>query len=216
MTAGTWPRTADIGRCPQALATDGQAVANDRPAVDTGRTALATDMRVVATDRRYMVVRGVYHGECGSQVRSQGWWPAHGETPAAHTHGHPTRRRSTMLHGRASCVHSSGGVPLFWQERKPAALWKRIFDDLSARSAVDLTPGGGLAARAAMEMGISYLGLARSAEQGQWLTAACDRAALIAAVTSGTAMFNHDLQSGEHLREADAAEDREGPDDDIV
>ena len=65
-------------------------------------------------------------------------------------------------------------------------------------------------------MCISYLGLARSAEQGQWLSAVCDRAGLIAAVTSGTAMFNHDLQSGEHLREADAAEDREGPDDDIV
>lgn len=126
---------------------------------------------------------------------------------------------------KLSLFDSSGGVPLFWQERKPVALWKRIFEDLSVRSVVDLTPGGGLAARAAMEMGISYLGLARSAEQGQWLTAACDRAALIAAVTPGTAMFNQDLQSGieehfgdiiEHLREADAAEDKEGLDDDSV
>ena len=74
-------------------------------------------------------------------------------------------------------------------------------------------------------MGISYLGLARSAVQCQWLTAACDRAALIAAVTSGPAMVNQDLQSGieehfgdiiEHLREADAAENREGADDDTA
>ena len=124
---------------------------------------------------------------------------------------------------KQSMHDASGGVPLFWQERKPVPLWRRIFEDLSARSVVDLTPGGGLAARAAMEMGISYIGLARSAEQGQWLTAACDRAALIAAVTPGTAMYNQDLQAGveehfgdiiEHLREADAAVDREGPDDD--
>ena len=126
---------------------------------------------------------------------------------------------------KLSLFDSSGGDPLFWQERKPVTLWKRIYEDLSVRSVVDLTPGGGLAARAAMELGISYLGLARSAEQGQWLTAARGRAALTAAVTPGTAMFNQDLQSGteehfgdivEHLREAEAAEDREGPDDDTA
>jgi hypothetical protein len=90
---------------------------------------------------------------------------------------------------RATMFDSAGGIPLFWQERKPVKLWKKMFEDLQARVVIDLTPGGGLAARAAMEMGITYLGLTRTAEHNQWLTNVCDRNALRSAVTSGTALY---------------------------
>ena len=115
---------------------------------------------------------------------------------------------------------SSGGVPLYWQERKPVQLWRKIFGDLLVCMVVDLSPGGGLAARAAMELGISYLGLAHTAEQCSWLANVCDRAAARAAVTSGTALFNQDLNRSleehygdvlEHLRVADDARDKQEP-----
>ena len=118
---------------------------------------------------------------------------------------------------------SSGGVPLYWQERKPVQLWRQVFEDLQARTVVDLSPGGGLAARAAMELGISYLGLARTAEQCSWLANVCDRAAARAAVTSSTSLFNQDLKTSleehfgdilEHGRVADAALDKQEPVDD--
>ena len=119
---------------------------------------------------------------------------------------------------------SSGGIPLFWQERKPVKLWRKTFEDFQAFVVVDLSPGGGLAARAAMEMGLTYWGLTRSAEQSQWLGNVCDRNALRAAVTAGTALFSQDLQGSieehfvdvlAHLRDADAVEDKEGPEDDV-
>jgi hypothetical protein len=52
----------------------------------------------------------------------------------------------------------------------------------------------------------------------------CDRNALRAAVTAGTALFSQDLQGSieehfvdvlAHLRDADAVEDKEGPEDDV-
>ena len=124
---------------------------------------------------------------------------------------------------KANLFDSSGGVPLYWQERKPVQLWRKIFGDLQVCMVVDLSPGGGLAARAAMELGISYLGLARTAEQCSWLANVCDRAAARAAVTSGTALFNQDLKTSleehfgdilEHGRVADAALDKQEPVDD--
>jgi len=118
---------------------------------------------------------------------------------------------------RQAVFDGSGGIPLFWQERKPVQLWRKIYEDLLARVVVDLTPGGGLAARAAMEMGLAYVGFTRSGEHNQWLTTVCERNALRAAVTSGTALYSQDLQGSieehfgdvlTHLKEADAAEDK--------
>ena len=59
---------------------------------------------------------------------------------------------------RPTLFDNAGGIPLYWQERKPVKLWRKIFEDLQARVVIDVSPGGGLAARAAMEMGIQYLG----------------------------------------------------------
>jgi len=116
----------------------------------------------------------------------------------------------------------AGGIPLFWQERKPTSFWKKLYGDLQARCVVDLTPGGGLAARAALDVGLPYLGFTRTAEHGQWLGQVCDRNALQAAVTSGTALHNADLAGSiedhfgdvlAHIRDADAAVDKEGDGD---
>jgi len=119
---------------------------------------------------------------------------------------------------RQNLFDSTGGIPLFWQERKPVSFWKKFFEDLQARCIVDLSPGSGLAARAAMELGVPYLGITRTAEHGQWLGNVCDRYALQAAVTSGTALHSADLQGSiedhfgdvlTHVRNADAAVDKE-------
>jgi hypothetical protein len=45
------------------------------------------------------------------------------------------------------------GQPLFWAERKSPVFWKQVFLDMSAKCIVDCTPGSGMAARAAMELG---------------------------------------------------------------
>jgi hypothetical protein len=119
---------------------------------------------------------------------------------------------------KQSVFDAAGGIPLFWQERKPTSFWKKLYGDLQARCVVDLTPGAGLAARAALELGIPYLGFTRTVEHGQWLGQVCDRNALQAAVTTGTALHNADLAGSiedhfsdvlAHIRDADAATDKE-------
>ena len=119
---------------------------------------------------------------------------------------------------------AAGGIPLFWQDRKPVSLWKKLFDDVQARCVVDLTPGAGLAARAALDRGIPYLGITRTLAHGQWLGSVCDRSALHATVTSGTALHNADLTGSidDHfsdllarIRDSDAAEDKEMQDDEF-
>ena len=52
-----------------------------------------------------------------------------------------------------------------------------------------------MAAAAAMDMGLQYLGIARSTEQMQWLSNVVDRWALRSTVTAGTALHNQDLQA---------------------
>ena len=60
--------------------------------------------------------------------------------------------------------------------------------------------------------------------QCQWLGNVCDRNALRAAVTAGTALFSQDLQGSveeqfvdvlAHLRDADAVDEKDGPEDDV-
>ena len=89
---------------------------------------------------------------------------------------------------------SSLGVPLFWQERKTVACWKALMSDVKAKAVFDLTPGSGALARACMELGTNYAGLARSSEHCSWLQNILDRHALRAICTSGGPLFHQDLQ----------------------
>ena len=85
------------------------------------------------------------------------------------------------------------GQPLFWAERKSPVFWKQVFLDMSAKCIVDCTPGSGMAARAAMELGIQYVAFARNPEHSSWLQNVLDRAALRVICTQHTVLFHQDL-----------------------
>ena len=57
-------------------------------------------------------------------------------------------------------VDASLGMPLFWQERKTPALWKRLLGDVRGKAVFDITPGSGALARACMSLRISTAGRA--------------------------------------------------------
>ena len=125
---------------------------------------------------------------------------------------------------RPAVFNSDGGIPLFWSERKPVVLWRKILEDMSARCIVDLTPGAGLCARAAIELGIPYLGITRTPAHCDFLGKVCDRSAVLAAVTTGSALHTSDLQGtieehfGDivgHLRDTDAMDDPDYDGDDV-
>jgi len=87
------------------------------------------------------------------------------------------------------------GQPLFWAERKPPQLFKTLFQDLGAKAVVDLTPGSGTAAKAAAELGLSYVGVARNACHADWLHNAADRNALQLLCAAGSPLHHQDLAS---------------------
>ena len=80
------------------------------------------------------------------------------------------------------------GQPLFWAERKSVAFWKSIFADLNVGTVVDTTPGSGTAATAALQMGISYVGIARNSLHANFLSNVLDRHALHMMRTTGSAL----------------------------
>lgn len=88
---------------------------------------------------------------------------------------------------------TSLGLPLFWNERKDAAIWKQLLKDIQAKSIFDLTPGSGQCARAAMEAGIQYSCIARSAEHCSWLVNVLDRVALGLICKTGSPLYQQDL-----------------------
>ena len=90
---------------------------------------------------------------------------------------------------------ASFGAPLFWQERKSAAVWKRLLLDLQATAVFDLTPGSGQCAKAAMEAGINYSCMARNAEHCSWLVNVLDRVGLAMICKTGSPLHHHDLST---------------------
>ena len=81
---------------------------------------------------------------------------------------------------------TEGQPPLFWAERKPPSFWRRLFLDFGAKSVVDCTPGSGMAARAALDLGIQYLAFARNEAHALWLRSVLDRATAGMICTSGS------------------------------
>jgi len=84
---------------------------------------------------------------------------------------------------------SSGGLPLFWQERKTVKFWISLLNTYHAKAVVDATLGSGACARAAMELGLPYSCFCRNAEHASWLQNVLDMHALRAMCTSGSALF---------------------------
>ena len=126
---------------------------------------------------------------------------------------------------RGEIFDSTLGVPLFWQERKTAACWKALLQDVSAKAVFDLTPGSGVCGRACMELGLSYACVTRDAEHCSWLQNIFDRHALRAICTSGGPLHNADLEESikahfedvlQQLNDQDGAEDGEPKDEETV
>ena len=65
-------------------------------------------------------------------------------------------------------------------------LWRQLFADLLVGCVIDLTPGSGSAARAAMDAGVQYLAFARNAAHDKWLQCVLARAALLVICASGS------------------------------
>ena len=56
---------------------------------------------------------------------------------------------------------SDHGVPLFWQEKKPAAQWEDIMVMLDAKLVVEPSPGSGAVGRACLRQSIPYVAAVR-------------------------------------------------------
>lgn len=117
---------------------------------------------------------------------------------------------------------SSCGVPLFWSERKPIEFWSQLIDDLDAKCIVDLSPGSGSLARAAMAReGVQYYGIVRNTEHLSWLNNVLDRYVLQLIAEAESPLFEEDLATsiGEHFQDVldqltEAAElEDDGPDE---
>ena len=112
------------------------------------------------------------------------------------------------------------GCPMFWGETKSVAFWVQLLTELNARVVVDVTPGSGSLAEAAMQLGIQYCGLVSDPTHLGWLTNVIDRAAVRYIVQSGTFLHQADLADslkkmfGDVVAAGEAeGEDEEDPDD---
>ena len=85
------------------------------------------------------------------------------------------------------------GVPLFWGETKSVSTWLQLLDEVAAGCIVDVTPGSGVLASAAMQRGTPYLGLVGNAHQLTWLTNVVDRNSCQYMCTTGNFLYQEDL-----------------------
>ena len=99
----------------------------------------------------------------------------------------------TLSLPNAKFYDSACGQPLFWAERKTVKFWRRLLEDLDAKAVCDLSPGSGACARACMDMGIAYTGIARAPEHCSWLQNVLDRHALRSITTNESPLFEQNL-----------------------
>ena len=87
------------------------------------------------------------------------------------------------------------GVPLFWRETKSTEFWRCFLDCFDIKAIVDLSPGSGALASAAMAEGCQYVGIAPDSTHLKFLQNTCDRNSL-----------QYIVQNGAHLHQQDLAE----------
>jgi hypothetical protein len=88
---------------------------------------------------------------------------------------------------------SVAGHPLYWAERKSVAFWQDLLSCLDAGIVVDLSPGSGSCARAALRSGVQYVAACRTQAHVGWLTNIMDREACELIVKSKSPLFEQDL-----------------------
>ena len=72
-----------------------------------------------------------------------------------------------------------GGLPLFWRESKSQTFWEELLDMFDITQILDLSPGSGALARAAMATGkATYLGLVVDTRHFTWLQTIVDTSSL--------------------------------------
>ena len=86
---------------------------------------------------------------------------------------------------------TSLGQPLFWAERKPMEFWLSLFRNLDAKMIIDCTPGSGTAAKAALEAGIPYFGMAKNDHHASFLCNVANVQALKMMRKEGSVLFQH-------------------------
>ena len=124
---------------------------------------------------------------------------------------------------RVQLFDTALGQPLFWSERKDLGYWVDLLKDLNAAMVVDCTPGSGTAARAALQLEISYVGIARNSLHANVLCNVVDRHALKLMRAQGGPLYHQDLAECivnhfkailKHLDHMEGAEDT-APDGDL-
>ena len=90
-------------------------------------------------------------------------------------------------------------IPLFWNESKSVALWEMWLDAFDIKAVIDMSPGSGRLAVAAMTKGVQYLGVLTDSHHLSWLTNIVDRQALQLIGESSSAVYQEQL--GEHIKE---------------
>ena len=108
------------------------------------------------------------------------------------------------------------GCPMFWGETKSVAFWVQLLTELTATCVVDVTPGSGALAEAAMILGIQYCGFCADFGHMGWLSNVIDRASVRQIVKSGTFLYQEEL--ADELKEMFSAivepeEENEGQED---
>ena len=92
------------------------------------------------------------------------------------------------------CIRdSSTGMPLFWQERKNTTFWGQMLADLSVKAVFDLSPGSGQLARACLDHGVLYSGVAKDLTHASILNKVLDRHTLKLVGQKGSACHDADL-----------------------
>ena len=93
----------------------------------------------------------------------------------------------------ARVFRADHGVPVFWQEKKPAEFWEDIVVMLDAKMVVDLSPGSGAVGRACLRKSILYVAACGSDAHRTWLGNALDREACELVTTEKSPLFETDL-----------------------
>ena len=99
------------------------------------------------------------------------------------------------------------GVPLPLRESKSISFWRCLLGCFDIKAIVDLSPGSGTLASAAMAEGIQYVGVVCDATHVRWLQNTCDRASLQYIVKNGTALYQQDLAELVQLHYKDVLEE---------
>ena len=85
------------------------------------------------------------------------------------------------------------GVPVFWQEKKPAEFWEDIIARVNASMVVDLSPGSGSLGRACLRRSVQYVAACGSDKHRKWLGNALDREACELITKEKSPLFETDL-----------------------